>query len=168
MSAYATLADLVAAATQGWTELAQRASTEAALDPALLQAVAAGASTAGWTADQVAVATAGLARLQAALDMAGKHADTYLFPRYRQVMPLDSALVQGGSLPAAVAAIALRRLYGAGVPDEIRRGTAWADEYLMGLAKGTLSLGGADLQVAQPAGQVAARARSGAFDWGAY
>lgn len=170
MTTYATLSDLVAAATEGWTELAQRGTPdgEAHVDPALLKAVATGGDTMAWDAQQVAVAQAAHARLLDALERAAKHADTHLYPRYRSQMPLPAELVQGSSLPDAVAAIALKRLYGTSVPDEVRRGTAWAEDYLVSLARGTVSLGGADTQVAQPTGRMAARTRESAFDWSGY
>lgn len=168
MSSYASLQDLLAAATEGWAELAQRAAPDARVAPELLKAVAAGDDTSAWDAGAVADAAAAHGRLLDALARASKHADTYLFPRYREAMPLAAELVQGSSLPDAVAAIALKRLYGTAVPEELRRGAAWAEDYLLGLAKGTVSLGGADAQVAQPAGRMAARTRPGAFDWGAY
>lgn len=168
MAAYASIADLVSAATGGWTELAQRAAPEQVLDGALLQIVAAGGDPGEWTPDVVTAATAALARLQDALERASKHADTYLFPRYRVRMPLSQDLVQGSSLPAAVAAIALKRLYGTSVPEDLRRGSAWADDYLAGLSKGTVSLGGGDADVAQPPGRMVTRAPASAFDWGAY
>lgn len=166
--AYAGITHLVDAAGEGWRELAQRAAADARVDGALLQAVAEGGDTTAWAGELVALATAALQRMQDALERASKHADTYLFPRYRQVMPLGAELVQGSSLPEAVAMIALRRLYGAALPEDLRRATAWADDYLVGLAKGTLSLGAADVQVAQPPGKVAARTGSSAFDWGSY
>ena len=128
MSAYATINDLANAATEGWRELAQRGAPEAVLDSALLFAVATGGDASGWTPEEVAVATAALARLQDALDRASRHADTYLFPRYRASMPLPTDMVLGSSLPGAVAAIALKRLYGTSVPEELRRGAAWADQ----------------------------------------
>lgn len=168
MSSYATLDDLVAAATEGWKELAERAAPDERLDGALLRAVATGGDTGDWPPEQVQVALAAHARLQDALDRAARHADTHLFPRYRAVMPLAPELVATSSLPDAVAAIALKRLYGAALPDELRRGTAWAEDYLVGLARGTLSLGAADTAVAQPAGSVDARARPSAFDWDRY
>ena len=168
MSAYATLTDLVNAATEGWRELAQRGAPDAVLDATLLATVAAAGDTSAWPVDDVAVATVALARLQDALDRARKHADTYLFPRYRAQMPLPADLVQGSSLPAAVAAIALKRLYGSSVPEELRRGAAWADQYLVDLNKGVGSLGGADAEVAQPAGHVLTRAPGSTFDWGRY
>lgn len=168
MSAYATLSDLANAATDGWRELAQRGAPEAVLDSTLLQVVAAAGDTSGWEAEEVAVATVALARLQEALERASKHADTYLFPRYRAQMPLAAELVQGSSLPSAVAAIALKRLYGTSVPEELRRGATWAEQYLVDLAKGTVSLGGADTEVAQPAGRMVTRAPGSAFDWGRY
>lgn len=168
MAPYASIADLVSAATGGWTELAQRAAPEQVLDGALLQIVAAGGDTSEWTPEAVTAATAALARLQDALERASRHADTYLFPRYRVRMPLSQDLVQGSSLPAAVAAIALKRLYGTSVPEDLRRGSAWADDYLAGLSKGTVSLGGGDADVAQPPGRMVTRAPSSAFDWGAY
>ena len=168
MSAYATINDLANAATEGWRELAQRGAPEAVLDSALLFAVATGGDASGWTPEEVAVATAALARLQDALDRASRHADTYLFPRYRASMPLPTDMVLGSSLPGAVAAIALKRLYGTSVPEELRRGAAWADQYLVDLSKGIVSLGGADNDVAQPAGHMVTRAPSSAFDWGQY
>ena len=168
MSAYATLTDLAHAATDGWRELAQRGAPDAVLDSALLIVTAAGGDTSPWPADDVAVATTAVARLQDALDRASKHADTYLFPRYRAQMPLPLDMVQGSSLPGAVAAIALKRLYGASLPEELRRGAAWADQYLVDLNKGVVSLGGTDSQVAKPAGHMVTRAPGSAFDWGRY
>ena len=168
MSAYATMNDLANAATEGWRELAQRGAPEAVLDSALLFAVATGGDTSSWTPEEMAVATAALARLQDALDRASRHADTYLFPRYRASMPLPTDMVLGSSLPGAVAAIALKRLYGTSVPEELRRGAAWADQYLVDLSKGVVSLGGADTDVAQPAGRVVTRTPSSTFDWRGY
>lgn len=168
MAGYASISDLVNAATGGWTELAQRAALEAVLDAELLRLVATAGDLSDWTAEQIAVATAALARLQDALEKASRHADTYLFPRYRSRMPLPVDLVQGSSLPGAVAAIALKRLYGTSVPEELRRGAAWADQYLVDLSKGVVSLGGADTEVAQPAGHMETRAPGSAFDWGRY
>ncbi|MBS0401105.1 MAG: DUF1320 family protein [Proteobacteria bacterium] len=168
MAAYASITDLVSAATGGWTELAQRAAPEAVLDAELLRLVATTGNVSGWAADAIALATAALARLQDALERASRHADTYLFPRYRARMPLPVDLVQGSSLPAAVAAIALKRLYGTAVPEDLRRGAAWADQYLADLAKGVVSLGGGDTDVAQPPGRMVTRAQASAFDWGAY
>ena len=168
MAAYATLTDLANAATDGWRELAQRGAPEAVLDSALLALAADAGDTSAWPGGEVAVATAALMRLQDALERASKHADTYLFPRYRAQMPLPADLVQGSSLPAAVAAIALKRLYGTSVPEELRRGAAWADQYLVDLSKGVVSLGGADTDVAQPAGRMVTRAPGSAFDWGRY
>lgn len=165
---YGTILDLAAAATGGWTELAQRASPEAVLDPRLLEAVAVAGDVSDWTAEAISEATAALARLHDALERSSRHADTYLFPRYRARMPLPLDLVQGSSLPAAVAAIALKRLYGTSVPEELRRGAAWADDYLRDLSKGAVSLGGTDTEVAQPAGHIVTRAPRSAFDWGAY
>lgn len=165
---YATLDDLLLAATNGWTELAQRGAPEAVLAPALLQALVEGGDLSAWPGEAVVVATAARNRLLAALEMASKHADTYLYPRYREVLPLQPELVAGSSLPAAVATIALKRLYGTSLPEELRRGAAWADDYLRDVSKGVVSLGGADTAVAQPAGRVAARSRDSAFDWGAY
>ncbi|WCM88523.1 phage protein Gp36 family protein [Acidovorax sp. NCPPB 3576] len=168
MAAYATLTDLANAATEGWRELAQRGAPEAVLDSALLSVAAGGGDTSAWEPEAVAVAAAALVRLQDALDRASRHADTYLFPRYRMRMPLPDDLVKGSSLPSAVAAIALKRLYGSSVPEDLRRGAAWADEYLRDLAKGQVSLGGTDTEVAQPAGHVVTRAPGSAFNWGAY
>lgn len=168
MTAYATLQQLVDAATGGWQELAQRATPDPAVDGALLQATAHADDRTAWSLDAQAAADAALARLQGALEMASRHADTYLFPRYRQQMPLPPDLVDGSSLPAVTAAIALRRLYGTSVPEELRKGTQWADDYLRDLSKGVVSLGGADTTVATPAGRMATRAPAKAFEWERY
>lgn len=165
---YATVTDLALAATGGWGEVAQRACPAPGTDAELMQAVAQAGDTSGWDAELVAVAQAGLLRVNAALDMASRHVDTYLYPRYRQVMPLPPDLVAASSLPAVVAAIALRRLYGHEVPEEVRLGTRWADDYLAQLSKGVVSLGAVDTVVAQPAGHTVARTSPKAFDWGAY
>ena len=169
--AYASVDDLARAATGGWDELAQRAASGAAaalVDGELLQATAASADRSAWSMEAQLAATAALERLADALERASRHADTYLFPRYRAAMPLSPELVQGSDLPSVVAAVALKRLYGTTVPEELRRGTQWADDYLTAISRGTVSLGAADVAVAQPAGRTLARAPAKAFDWSGY
>lgn len=167
---YCTAADVANTATGGWEELAQRANpTGAGVDGELLQAACATVpDLTAWTADLQTLAVEAAARVVSVIDMASRHIDTYLFPRYRQVMPLDPAVVQASSLPAVCAAIALRRLWGASLPDELRRGTAWADQYLVDVSKGIVSLGQVDTAVAQAPGQTTARSPSKRFDWEAY
>lgn len=165
---YATLADLVLAATGGWDELAQRAAMNALVDGPLLQATVEGTERAAWSAPAIAAADAAVLRMNEALARASAHADTYMFPRYRTVMPLAAELVAGSSLPGAVAAIALKRLYGHLVPEDVRNGTKWADDYLRDLSKGVVSLGGLDATVAQPGGRMVSRVVPKAFDWGSY
>ncbi len=165
---YATIADLLQAATGGWDELAQRAAMNALVDGQLMQATVDGTERTAWTVPAIEAADAALLRMNEALARASAHADTYMFPRYRTVMPLPAELVAGSSLPAAVAAIALKRLYGHLVPEEVRNGTKWADDYLRDLSKGVVSLGGLDATVAQPAGHMVSRAQAKAFDWGSY
>lgn len=165
---YATPADLAQAATGGWEELAQRSAASPLVDGELLQATVDGTDRSAWSVQAQLAADAALARVTDALDRATRHADTFLFPRYRTAMPLPIDLVQGSDLPSAVAAIALKRLYGASLPEELRRGTQWAEDYLLALAKGTLSLGAFDNQVAQPPGRTVTRSQSKAFDWTGY
>lgn len=166
---YATVDQLAQAATGGWGELAARACpTHPGLDAALVQAVASGGDTVAWPADDVAVAQQGVQRLTDVLDMASRHADTYLYPRYRQQMPLPPDVVASSPLPDVVAALALRRLFGAEVPEGIAKGTKWADDYLRDLSKGVVSLGAMDTAVATPAGRTQVRTPPKAFDWGAY
>jgi phage gp36-like protein len=166
---YCTAADVANTATGGWEELAQRASpTGAGVDGELLRAACDGLSLADWPSDVQALGSEAAVRVNDAIDKAGRHIDTYLFPRYRQVMPLELATVQASSLPGVCAAIALRRLYGASLPDEVRNGTKWADTYLVDLSKGIVSLGQADTDVAQPAGRVVTNSPGKAFDWGSY
>lgn len=167
-TSYVTVNDLARAATGGWLELAERACPEPGVGVELMQAAATGGSTSAWPADLVAVAQLGVLRINAVLDMASRHADTYLFPRYRGLMPLPQALVETSPLPDVVAALALRRLYGSQVPEDIAKGTKWADDYLRDLSKGVVSLGAVDTAVAQPVGQTSARTAAKAFDWGAY
>ena len=168
MTSYATLDDLARAATGGWDELAQRASASALVDAALLQATVAAGDRSAWSLEAQAQADIAMARMNDALERASRHADTYMFPRYRAVMPLAADLVQGSDLPGVVAAIALKRLYGTSVPEELRKGTQWADDYLRDLSKGTVSLGAVDATVAQPAGRMVSRPPAKAFDWERY
>lgn len=168
MTSYATLDDLARAATGGWDELAQRASASALVDAALLQATVAAGDRSAWSLEAQAQADIAMARMNDALERASRHADTYMFPRYRAVMPLAVDLVQGSDLPGVVAAIALKRLYGTSVPEELRKGTQWADDYLRDLSKGTVSLGAVDATVAQPAGRMVSRPPAKAFDWERY
>lgn len=166
---YCTAADVANAATGGWGELAQRASPEeAGVDGELLRAAVAGAGLDDWPADAQAVGAQAALRVADAINMAARHIDTYLFPRYRQVMPLPAETVQASSLPAVCAAIALRRLYGASAPAEVREGTKWADQYLADLSKGVVSIGQVDTEVAQAPGRTVARTPPKAFNWGAY
>ncbi len=177
---YCTPLDLANAATGGWAELAQRAQPEGAgVDAQLLQAAlvaaaglaagtGAGAEWGDWSIDVQDQGLQAAARVNDAIAVAGKHIDTYLFPRYRGVMPLADELVQASSLPAVCAAIALRRLYGASVPEELRLGTKWADQYLMDLNKGLVSLGQPDTAVAQPAGRVVSKTPGKSFAWDSY
>lgn len=167
---YCTAADVAHTATGGWEELAQRANpSQAGVDGELLQAACAAVpNLTAWPLEAQALGTQAAARVVDAIAMAGRHIDTYLFPRYRGVMPLAAETVAASSLPAVCAAIALRRLYGASLPQELRDGTKWADQYLVDLSKGIVSLGQVDTTVAQAPGQTVARSQPKAFDWGAY
>ena len=168
MTTYATLDDLLAAATNGWEELAQRGGMSARVDGGLLYATAQASDRSAWSLEAQAAADAALVRLNDALVRASSHADTYMFPRYRTVMPLAPEVVQASALPSVVAAIALQRLYGTSVPEEVRKGTQWAHDYLRDLSKGVVSLGAVDVTVAQPAGHVITRVPAKAFDWAGY
>lgn len=168
MTAYATMDDLARAATGGWDELAQRAAPSALVDGPLMQATAGADDRSAWDAEACELADVALVRLQDALERASRHADTYLFPRYRSAMPLSAEMVHGSDLPSVVAAIALKRLYGTSVPEELRQGTQWADDYLRDLSRGIVSLGGADKAVAQSAGRVMHRAPHRIFDLSSY
>lgn len=168
MAVYATLTDLADAATGTWVELAQRAAPDAVLDADLLRATVHGADRSAWDAPSQALADAAVQRLQSALERASRHADTYLFPRYRQHMPLPPALVAASSLPAAVAAIAIKRLYGTQVPEDLRKATQWADDYLRDLSRGIVSLGQPDTEVPTPMGRVVTHGPAKSFDWERY
>lgn len=166
---YCQAADIANTATGGWEELAQRANpTGAGVDGELLQAACAGESLGEWPAESQILAAAAVARVNDAIANAGKHIDTYLFPRYRQLMPLPEETIAASSIPAVCAAIALRRLYGASVPEEVRNGTKWADQYLVDLSKGIVSLGVVDTEVAQAPGRTVAKSPAKRFDWESY
>jgi phage gp36-like protein len=83
-------------------------------------------------------------------------------------MPLATSLVAGSDLPTVVATIALKRLYGTELPDDVRKGSQWADDYLTALAKGTVNLGVLDSQAAPAPGVVTSRTEPKRFDWAAY
>jgi phage gp36-like protein len=164
MTTYATLDDLLAAATNGWEELAQRGGMSALVDGDLLYATAQAADRSAWSLEAQAAADAALVRLNDALVRASSHADTYMFPP----LPHGDAIGTRGSAgqcPAQVwwRAIALQRLYGTSVPEEVRKGTQWAHDYLRDLSKGVVSLGAVDVTVAQPAGHVITRVPAKAF-----
>lgn len=165
---YATPTQLSAAATGGWDELAQRATASPLVSGELLRLTVQGGDRSAWSLDVQALADLARDRLLDALDMASRHADTHLFPRYRQHMPLPAELVAASDLPTVVATIALKRLYGTTVPEEVRKGAQWAEDHLMALAKGQVSLGQFDTEVAQPAGSAVSVTPSKTFDWGAY
>lgn len=165
---YATPAQLAAVATGGWDELAQRATASPLVSGELLQLTVQGGDRSPWSPAVQALADLARDRLLEALAMASRHADTHLFPRYRQHMPLPAELVAASDLPSVVATIALKRLYGTTVPEEVRKGAQWAEDQLMALAKGQVSLGQLDTEVAQPQGRTVARAPERAFDWSAY
>lgn len=168
MSDFARIADIARAATGGWDELAERASPDPRVDGSLLQLTVTGGDRSGYDADAIALADAALAWLNEVLAGASRHADTYLAPRYQAVMPLSDELIASSDLPAAVAAIALRRLYGSLLPDGIRKGTDWADAYLRDLSAGRASLGVADTQTAQVPGRMSVQTAKKSFDWERY
>jgi phage gp36-like protein len=168
VSQYATIADIARAATGGWDELAQRASPDPRVDGVLLKLSVDGGDRSAYDADVIALADTAVQWLSDVMAGANRHADTYLAPRYQAVMPLSDELIASSDLPAAVSAIALRRLFGAALPDEIRRGTDWADTYLRDLSAGRASLGVADTQTAHVPGRMSVSAPSKTFDWGRY
>lgn len=168
MTRYATVLDLAREATDGWDELAQRATRSPRVDGELLRLSYEHGDLSAYDADQIAQAEAGLARLDDALERASRQADTYLAPRYQAVMPLSAELIAGSDLPSAVATIALRRMYGHAVPDEVHTGTKWADDYLRDLSTGRASLGQADTATAAVPGRMHVSAPGKAFDWEGY
>lgn len=145
---YATFADLVRVAPGGWLELAQRVRCGPRITAALIEAVATGGELDAWDAELVAEATRGVAELDAALERASRHADTYIVPRYGQ--RLTPEVVAGSDLPTVVATITLRRLYGYAATEDMRRATEWADRYLVDLSQGRASLGTPDVQENDP------------------
>lgn len=165
---YADMKALANAATGGWDELAQRAADDPAVTGDMIKATSEGDDRSAWTADERDAADKAVGRCSDALDRASRHADTYLYPKYRSVMPLPDPVVQGSSLVEAVSAIALKRLYGTTVPEDLRRGAQWADDYLRDLASGKVSLGAGDASVAQAAGETVVRTGPKSFDWDRY
>ncbi|MEW5972334.1 MAG: phage protein Gp36 family protein [Pseudomonadota bacterium] len=168
MTRYATPADLARVATDSWDELAQRATRSTLVDGELLRRTYYGEDRSAYGSEAITLADAAMAVLTDALERASRHADAYLAPRYQAVMPLSAELIAGSDLPSAVATLALRRLYGHAVPDDVRNGTRWADEYLRDLSTGKASLGQADTATAAVPGRMHISAPGKAFDWGAY
>lgn len=165
---YATAADLARLSTGGWEDLARRVAQDARVSGALLRALAEGGNTDGWAEDSVALAQDALAVLNDHIERVSRHADTYIAPRYRGVLPLPPHLVAGSDLPSVVAAIVLRRLLGVSVSKDAADNTRWADEYLRDLRDGKVSLGGGDTVVAQPPGRLKGRTSAKTIDWGSY
>lgn len=168
MAAYADADDLARVATDTWRGLAQLASPDAAVDGELLAATAHGDPREAWSPAAQAAADTALALLQEQLERASRHADTFLAPRYRAVLPLAAELIAGSDLPTVVATIAYRRLFGSAADKAMLDATAWADAYLRDLAAGRASLGAADTATAQPPGRVVTRAPAKNFDWDGY
>jgi phage gp36-like protein len=168
---YCTAADIANTATGGWEELAQRASpTQAGVSGALLAAAANGDDISDQPASVQELANAAALRVAWAIEMSSKHIDTYLYTRYREFMPLAPEVIVASSLPACCAAIALKRLWGASMPRDMADQLKWADQYLVDISKGVVSLGQAEAQapVSQPPGAVHVRTKPSAFDWGQY
>lgn len=165
---YATLADLARVATHGWNDLAQRAVQDARVTGALLQALHDGGDMAATPPDVLAACQAALDRLSDTLARVSRHADTYIGPRYRGVLPLPAHLVQGSDLPSVVATIAYRRLMGAVVSKEVADNTRWADDYLRDLGAGRVSLGASDTATSQPPGRMSSKTPPKTIDWGRY
>lgn len=168
MTQYAIIADIARAATGSWDELAERASPDPRVDGVLLKLSADGGDRSSYDVDLITMADTAVNLLTEVLTGASRHADTYLAPRYQAVMPLSDELIASSDLPAAVAAIALRRLFGAALPDDIRKGTDWADTYLRDISAGRASLGIADIQTAQVPGRMSVSAPDKSFDWRRY
>lgn len=165
---YATPADVARLATRGWDDLAQRVAQDARVTGALLRAMHEGADTSAWSSEAVALGQSALASLSDSLERVSRHADTYIAPRYRGVLPLPDHLVAGSDLPSVVAAITLRRLMGANVSKDATDNTAWADQYLRDLSAGRVSLGATDTDTAQPPGRMVSRAARKTIDWDRY
>lgn len=165
---YATIEDLVQTAQQGWVEITQRACTENVLDVEALKTAVSGGNMNAFDTDMQELASKGVYRLNHALDMASRHVETYLFPKYRAYLPLSDAIIRTSDLPAVTAAIALKRLYGTGLTDEMRKALAWTDGYLVDLAKGNVSLGALDTAIAVPQGNVITRSKNKNVDWSQY
>lgn len=166
--AYATAADVARLATRGWDDVAQRVAQDARVPGALLRALFEGADTSTWAPAAVALGQQALASLNDSLERASRHADTYIAPRYKGVLPLPDHLVDGSDLPSVVAAIVLRRLMGATVSKDATDNTRWADEYLRDLRDGRVSLGATDTATAQPPGRMVSRAPRKTINWNNY
>lgn len=156
---YATLSDLARVATNGWDEIAQRVAQDARVDGGLLRAVSEGDDTSAWPVAVVATAQDAYARILDTLVRASRHADTYITPRLGGA-PLAPAQVAASDLPTVVATIAYRRLHGAAVSEDLRKSTAWADQYLRDFADGRVSIGGNDSRLTDSETYSAFSARS--------
>ena len=167
MSAYATVEALAAAAINGWEELAQFASRNPAVSGELLEARFRGVDT---DDDQSAKddADAALDQLENLLSATSRYADSYLNQRYRDLVPLAQPYYENTGLPYAVAVIALGRMYGLRVSDEMRKGIKAQEDYLRDLASGKASLDYTEPSTPDEPGRMTVSARPSAFEWDGY
>lgn len=135
---YATFADLVRVSVDGWVEIAQRATRDPRVSAELFQAAAEGTDTSAWPAEVAAVALAGAVAVRTQLGAASRYADGFIGGRYPGGLTPDQ--VAASDLPTVVATIALRRMYGAAVTEDVLAATKWADDFLKAVAAGTASL----------------------------
>jgi len=135
---YATFADLVRVSVDGWVEIAQRATRDPRVSAELFQAAAEGSDTSDWPVEVAAVALAGAGAVRTQLGAASRYADGFIGGRYPD--GLTPAQVEASDLPTVVATIALRRMYGTAVTEDVLKATRWADDFLKAVAAGTASL----------------------------
>lgn len=136
---YATLDDLVRVSVGGWAELAQRVTRDARVPGELLRAVASGTDTSAWSPESVGLAVDGVTQLNAQLAATSRHADTFLAARYPGGLSAEQLAVS--DLSTVVATITMRRMYGQTVEETVIKATKWADDYLLAVANGVVSLG---------------------------
>ena len=110
----------------------------APIQAALLRLTLEGKSRTGYSADACATADLAVARIQAALEEAGRMLDSYLATRYP--LPLSDAVIEASPLPRACSVLALTLLYDDQLPKAVDQRQKQVLTWLRALAAGHLEL----------------------------
>lgn len=129
---YATFADLVRVSVDGWVEIAQACHPRPAGDAGAVPGCGRGRRHVGLAGGCGGRGPGRQPAVQAQISAASRYADDFIGGRYPGGLTPDQ--VAASDLPTVVATIALRRMYGAAVTEEVLAATKWADDFLKAIA----------------------------------